>query len=105
MGFAVEQLFRAMAIFIAYPLLAAAVGVILLGLGLGLRARRTTAVVGGVLWLLYALYETGMKQRWLCSGECNIRVDLLLIYPVLLLTLVAAGVSLLRARKPARPAP
>jgi formate hydrogenlyase subunit 3/multisubunit Na+/H+ antiporter MnhD subunit len=101
MGFAVEQLFRAMAIFIAYPLLAAAVGAILLGLGL--RARRTTAVVGGVLWLLYALYETGMKQRWLCSGECNIRVDLLLIYPLLLLSLVAAGVSLLRARKPARP--
>ena len=96
-----EQLFRAMAIFIAYPLLAAAMGAILLGLGL--RARRTTAVVGGVLWLLYALYETGMKQRWLCSGECNIRVDLLLIYPLLLLSLVAAGVSLIWARKPARP--
>jgi formate hydrogenlyase subunit 3/multisubunit Na+/H+ antiporter MnhD subunit len=99
----VEQLFRVMAIFIQYPLLAAVPGVILLGLGL--RARRTMAVVGGVLWLLYALYETGMKQRWLCSGECNIRVDLLLIYPLLLLTLVAAGVSLLRARKSARPIP
>lgn len=96
-----EQFFRVMAIFIQNPLLAAVPGVILLGLGL--RARRTTAIVGGVLWLLYALYETGMKQRWLCSGECNIRVDLLLIYPLLLLSLVAAGVSLLRARKPARP--
>jgi formate hydrogenlyase subunit 3/multisubunit Na+/H+ antiporter MnhD subunit len=96
----VEQLFRVMAIFIQYPLLAAVPGVILLGLGL--RAHRTTAVVGGVLWLLYALYETGMKQRWLCSGECNIRVDLLLIYPVLLVILVAAAVSLLRARKSAR---
>ena len=98
-----EQLFRVMAIFIQYPLLAAVPGVILLGLGL--RARRTTAVIGGVLWLLYALYETGMKQRWLCSGECNIRVDLLLIYPVLLLTFVAVGVSLLRARKSAGPTP
>jgi formate hydrogenlyase subunit 3/multisubunit Na+/H+ antiporter MnhD subunit len=97
----VEQLFRVMAIFIQYPLLAAVPGVILLVLGL--RSHRRTAVVGGVLWLLYGLYETGMKQRWLCSGECNIRVDLLLIYPVLLLSLVAAGVSLLRARKPARP--
>jgi hypothetical protein len=40
-----------------------------------------------------------MQQRWLCTGECNIRVDLLLIYPVLLLSLVAAGVSLIRPRK------
>ncbi|HZN97487.1 MAG TPA: hypothetical protein VFB61_07160 [Gemmatimonadales bacterium] len=98
-----EQLFRVMAIFIQYPLLAAVPGVILLALGL--RARRTTAAAVGVVWLLYALYETGMKQRWLCSGECNIRVDLLLIYPVLLLSLAAATVSLLRARKPARPIP
>jgi hypothetical protein len=92
-----EQLFSAMAIFVAYPLLAAVVGVILLAVGR--RARRTTPVIVGVVWLLYALYETGMQQRWLCSGECNIRVDLLLIYPVLLLSLVAAGISLLRARK------
>ncbi len=90
-----------MAIFIGYPLLAAAVGVILLALGMW--ARRKIVVEVGVVWLLYALYETGMKQRWLCSGECNIRVDLLLIAPLLVMTLVAAAVSLLRARKPARP--
>lgn len=89
-----------MAIFIAYPILPAVVGVILLALGR--LARRRTPFVVGVVWLLYALYETGMKQRWLCTGECNIRVDLLLIYPALLLSLVAAGVSLLRARKSAR---
>jgi hypothetical protein len=94
-----DWLFRTMGIFILYPLLAAAVGVILLGLGL--RARRRTAAAGGAIWLLYGLYETGMQQRWLCTGECNIRVDLLLIYPVLLLTLVAAGVSLLRPRRKA----
>ena len=96
-----EKLFGVMAIFIAYPLLPAVVGVILMGLGL--RARRRTAVVVGVLWLVYALYETGMKQRWLCTGECNIRVDLLLIYPLLLLSVVAAVVSLIRARKSPRP--
>jgi hypothetical protein len=39
-----------------------------------------------------------MKQRWLCSGECNIRIDLLLIYPVLVIGLAAAAVSLLRRR-------
>ena len=45
----------------------------------------------------------GMKQRWLCTGECNIRIDLLIIYPVLLVGLVAALVSLLRARSPVPP--
>ena len=86
----------AMAVFIEYPLLAAVIGGLLLGLGRWMRRR--TAVGAGILWLLYAAYETGMRQRWLCSGECNIRVDLLLIYPLLLLALVAAVVSLLRRR-------
>jgi hypothetical protein len=84
-----------MAIFIEHPLLAALIGVLLLGLGR--RSRRRTPYVIGVVWLLYAAYETGMQRRWLCSGECNIRVDLLVIYPVLLISLVVAGVSLLRA--------
>jgi hypothetical protein len=54
--------------------------------------------VVGIVWLLYALYETGMQQRWLCSGECNIRVDLLVIYPALLIGLLVAALSLLRKR-------
>ncbi len=90
-----DRLFGAMAIFIEYPLLAAVVGIVLIGLGR--RAHRRVAAGVGVVWLLYALYEFGMKQRWLCSGECNIRIDLLAIYPVLLIALVAAAVSLLRA--------
>jgi hypothetical protein len=81
-------------ILIEYPYLAAVVGVVLLALGRW--KRRRTATVVGVLWLLYAVYELGMKLRWLCSGECDIRVDLLLIYPVLLLASAAALVSLLR---------
>jgi formate hydrogenlyase subunit 3/multisubunit Na+/H+ antiporter MnhD subunit len=87
-----------MTIFIEYPLVAVALGVVLLGLGR--RAHRRVAVGAGLAWLLYGLYEMGMKQRWLCTGECNIRVDLLLIYPVLLAGLVAALVSLLRGRSP-----
>jgi formate hydrogenlyase subunit 3/multisubunit Na+/H+ antiporter MnhD subunit len=87
----------AMAIFIEYPLLAAVIGVLLLGLGL--RVRRRTIIAVGMIWLFYAVYETGMRLRWLCSGECNIRVDLLLIYPALLVGLVAAGVSLFRRRR------
>ena len=83
-----------MGIFITYPWLAAVLGVALLALG-G-RPGRRGATVAGVVWLLYALYETGMKQRWLCTGECNIRVDLLLVYPMLIVLTVVASVILLR---------
>ncbi len=38
----------------------------------------------GTLWIVYGVYEYLIQIRLLCSGECNIRVDLLLIYPVLL---------------------
>jgi hypothetical protein len=89
-----------MGIFIQYPWLAGVIGLFLVSLG-GARARRT-AIVVGVIWLLYAAYETAMRLRWLCSGECNIRVDLLLIYPLLLAATVVAIVSLLRARRAPR---
>ena len=84
-----------MAIFIEYPALAAAIGVVLFVLGR--RSRGRLAVGVGLAWLVYGLYEFGMRQRWLCGGECNIRIDLLLIHPMLLIGLVAAGVSLARA--------
>jgi hypothetical protein len=86
-------------LFIEYPIVAAIIGLVLFGLGRLTRHRTATSI--GVLWLLYSLYEFGMKQRWLCSGECNIRVDLLLIYPVLLITLLVAVVSLVR--RPGQP--
>jgi hypothetical protein len=89
-----------MGIFIEYPWMAAVVGVLLIGLG-RTRARRT-AIVVGVIWLLYAVYETAMRLKWLCSGECNIRVDLLLIYPLLLAATLVGIVSLLRGRRPPR---
>ena len=90
-----QQFLGMMAIFIQYPWIAALVGVSLLALG---RWRRPGATVAGVVWLLYAAYETGMKQRWLCTGECNIRVDLLLVYPLLLGVTVVGVVSLFRAK-------
>ena len=90
-----DSVFRIMAVFIEYPVLPAAIGLLLIGLGR--RAHRRVATGVGVAWLLYGLYESGMKYRVLCGGECNIRVDLLLIYPMLLIGLVAAAVSLLRA--------
>ena len=86
-----------MAIFVEYPYLASLVGAVLLMIGRW-KGSRTAAAVG-VLWLLYSVYELGMKQRWLCSGECNIRVDLLLIYPLLVLGSAVAAVSLFRPRR------
>lgn len=68
-----------------------------------LHARVRVRWVAGsaILWLLYACYEFGMRQRWLCSGECNIRIDLLLIYPLLIIVSLAALVAGIRAmRKP-----
>jgi hypothetical protein len=90
------ELLTMMGVFIQYPWLAAVIGVFLIGLGQ--RRGRRTAIVVGVIWLLYAAYETAMRLRWLCTGECNIRVDLLLIYPLLLAMTVVGIVSLLRTR-------
>jgi hypothetical protein len=63
--------------------------------------RRRIVLATAVAWLLYALYEYGMKRRWLCTGECNIRVDLLLLYPLLVVLTVAAAVAAFR-RRPSR---
>ena len=51
---------------------------------LWLTTRVPGALVAGIVWLLYAPYEFLMYARVLCSGECNIRVDLLLLWPLLL---------------------
>ena len=57
----------------------------------------------GTLWIAYGVYEYLMQIRVLCIGECNIRVDLLLIYPVLLAltlaSLVGVTIVLWRRRK------
>ena len=85
-----------MALFIAYPWAAGLVGV---ACALLWRWRgRRIAAIAALGWLLYAGYEFLMKARVLCSGECNIRVDLLLIYPLLTAVTVASVVSTLRDR-------
>ena len=52
------------------------------------------------LWFLYFVYEYSMKYRILCSGECNIRIDLLIVYPLLLsaslVGLAAVGLAVFR---------
>lgn len=57
-------------------------------------------LVLALLWGAYAVYEYLMYARVLCSGECNIRVDLLIIYPALLgSTLWVALAAAIRAFK------
>jgi len=67
------------------------------------RARRLKlSAIAAVTWAVYGAYEYSIRWRWLCSGECDIRVDLLLIYPVILLislvAVVGAAVAVLRRR-------
>lgn len=91
-----SALLAPMSLFIEWPLLALLPGVVFLAVYRA--SRRGWAAAAGVAWLLYTAYEMGMRLRWLCTGECNIRVDLLLIYPLLALLSVAAIVSALRRR-------
>ena len=83
--------------FIQWPL-AALVPAALLGAACALRPRRL-ALVTAALWLGYAIYESLMKARVLCSGECNIRVDLLLISPLLWILTIASIMQLVRRRR------
>ncbi|OIN91156.1 MAG: hypothetical protein AUJ20_12125 [Comamonadaceae bacterium CG1_02_60_18] len=58
------------------------VGVVLLVLWRWHGSGRWLTTAG--LWLAYAVYEWLIATRVLCSGDCAIRVDLLLIAPLLL---------------------
>ena len=71
-------------------------------LGLYSISRRKLAATAAVAWLVYAPYEYAMQRRWLCTGECDIRVDLLLLYPLLIVLSLAAVASTIRGliRKP-----
>ncbi len=88
-----------MGILIEYPLLALLPAVVFVGLYLV--SRRPFVVLAACTWVLYGIYEYAMHDRILCTGECNIRVDLLVIYPALaVVSLVALGAAVVgwRAR-------
>ena len=66
-----------MGIFIAFPAIALGVGGAFAGMWYWRRAR--SAAMAGLLWLAYGSHEYLIHLRVLCAGECNIRVDLLVI--------------------------
>jgi len=67
---------------------------------LAARTRDWLVTVAATAWLVYAGYEWLMLHRVLCSGECNIRIDLLVLHPALIgLTIIALVVGLMRRRR------
>jgi hypothetical protein len=50
--------------------------------GTALRQPRAGVIVAAVVWLLYAAYEFLIANGTLCDANCNIRVDLILIWPL-----------------------
>jgi len=87
---------KLLTIFIAYPF--AALGVAALLLVIAFARRSIFSGVVATLWAAYSYYEYLMQTRVLCTGECNIRIDLLLIYPVLLVLTLAGLVKALRRK-------
>ena len=81
-------LFRWMGVFAGYAWLVLIPVVLFFFIGLAAKARFATAAA--ILWLIYGLYEWMMYARILCSGDCNIRIDLVVIYPLLLLASLTA---------------
>jgi hypothetical protein len=88
---------RLLGIFIAWPALAL-VPAVTFG-ALYAYGRRKRVLITALAWLAYFPYELAMKLRILCSGECNIRVDLLVLYPVLAVLSVASIYVVLRSRR------
>jgi len=49
----------------------------------GWQRPRLAVIVSGILWLLYAVYEYLVATGVLCDADCNIRVDLVFLFPIL----------------------
>ncbi len=74
---------KLLGIFVTHPWLALVVALVQVAIWRWSQSR--VALLASVAWVGYAAYEYLMLARVLCKGDCNIRVDLLLIYPLLLL--------------------
>lgn len=55
--------------------------------------RLKLVLAAALLWTVYSLYELGIWNGLFCDQDCNIRVDLLAIYPLLA---VISGLAILR---------
>jgi len=55
------------------------------------RQPRMAVFVAVLVWLGYAVYEWQVATGVLCDANCNIRVDLILLWPVLLIASLFAS--------------
>ncbi len=88
--------FETFAVFISYPLAAFLPAAVFAGLYV--MNGRAGIRLAALCWAGYAIFETLNWMRITCSGECNIRVDLLVIYPLLWIVSIVAVVQLLRRK-------
>lgn len=56
----------------------------------GWQRPRLAVIVSGLLLLLYAAYERLVATGVLCDADCNIRVDLVVFFPILALATFCA---------------
>ena len=63
-----------------------------------IRRHKKLHLLTAVIWIAYAVYETLIATRVLCEDGCNIRVDLLLILPLLAILFVTSLVVLIRSK-------
>ena len=50
-------------------------------------------LTAALLWTVYSIYELAIWAGLFCDQDCNIRIDLLAIYPILA---VISGLAILR---------
>lgn len=62
------------------------------------KLRRAATIVATLTWTVYGIYETRM-YFWMKTVIAPIRVDLLLIVPVLYLVTIVAAIALWRSAK------
>ena len=72
-------------VLIEHPLLSLVPAALLFWLWSSSHSR--TSLIAAVLWVAYLAWEYAIKET---SPDANIRVDLLLVYPVLLVMTIAA---------------
>ena len=92
-----DVVFGTFAVFIRWPLgaliPAAAFGIVYAW------NRRGLTLAPALAWALYALWELLIYERITCRGDCNIRVDLLAMYPLLWILSLAGLIGLAMGRK------
>ncbi len=66
-----------------YPFMLAAGAMALFFLVAALRRPRPAEILAAILWAAYSVYEYYVANGTLCDANCNIRVDLVIFFPLL----------------------